>query len=99
MVSGMQGLQSQKIGSWACSGCGTFVIPDDSGVIVVSCSEGELGYAMMSSNHIVMGYCSHKLKVTISDGPFGIGDKFTVMFDCLDDGDKFTINRPIVLMA
>ena len=74
MVLGMQGLQSQKVGSRACSGCGTFAIPDDSGTIVMSRSKGELGYAMMSSNQVVMGYCSHKLKVTVGDGPFGIGE-------------------------
>ena len=74
MVPGKQGLQLQRIGSWACSGCGKFVIPDDGGIIVVSRSEGELGYTMMSSNHIVMGYCFHKLKVTVSDGPLGVGE-------------------------
>ena len=73
MVSGTQGLQLQKIGSWACSGCGTFAIPNVGGIIVMSCSMGELSYAMVSSNHVVMGYCSHKLKVTIGDSPTGIG--------------------------
>ena len=48
MVLGMQGLQLQKMGSWACGGCVTFAIPDDSGIIVVSHSKGELSYTMMS---------------------------------------------------
>ena len=75
MVLGMQGLQLQKIGSWACSGCGTFAIPDDCSIIVMSHSKGEFGHTMMSSNHVMMGCCSHKLKVTVSDGPFGIGER------------------------
>ena len=74
MVSGVQGFQLQKMGSWACSGCGTFAIPDDSDTIVVSHSEGELGCTMMSSNHVVMGHCSHKLKVTVRYGPLGVGE-------------------------
>ena len=74
MVLGMQGLQSQKMDSWACSGSGTFVIPDDSGRIVVSRSKGELGHTMMSGNHFLMGHCSNELKVTVSDGPLEIGE-------------------------
>ena len=50
------------------------MIPDDDGTIVMSCSKGELVYTMMSSNHIVVGYCSHKLKVTVSDGSLGVGE-------------------------
>ena len=73
MMVGMQGLQLQKTGSWACGVGGTFAIPDDSGINVVSGPDGELHYAMLGSNHVVMCYGSHELKVTVSDCPLGAG--------------------------
>ena len=71
---GVQGLQLQKMGDGGCSGGGTFAIPNDSDTIVVSHSDDELGHAMMSSNHFVMGHSSHKLKITVSDCSLGVGE-------------------------
>ena len=72
MMPGVQGLQLQKMGSWACSGGGTFVIPDNGGIVVVSHSDGELCYATLSSNHIVMCHSSHELKITVRDCSLGL---------------------------
>ena len=74
MMPGVLGLQSQKIGSWASGGGGTFAIPDDSGIVVVSGPDGELHYAMLSSNHVVMCYSSHELKITVCDCSLGVSE-------------------------
>ena len=67
VMMGVQGLQLQKICGRACSGGGTFPIPDNSGAIVMSHSNGELHYPVSCSNHLVMCCSSHELKVTVSD--------------------------------
>ena len=63
----MQGLQSQKISSRACGGCGLFLVPDDSSIVVVSSSNGEISFNMVSGNHFVMCDGSHQFKVTVCD--------------------------------
>ena len=68
MMLGVQGLQSQK----ASSGGGTFAIPDDGGVVVVSRSDGELCHAMFSSNHIMMHHGYHELEITVHDCSLGV---------------------------
>ena len=74
MMTGVQELQLQKIGSRACGQGGTFAIPDDGSAVVVSCSNGELHCAVLCSNHIVMCHCSHELKVTVGDHSLGVGE-------------------------
>ena len=64
----VQGSQSQKIGSWAIGGGGTFPIPYDCGVIIVSCTDCEFGHIMSSGDRVVMRHGSHELEITVSDG-------------------------------
>ena len=41
-------------------------------IIVVSRSDGELGYGMMSGDHVVMGFGFHEFKITVSDCSLGV---------------------------
>ena len=70
----VQGLQSQKMCSRAPRRGGTFPIPDDSDIIVVSRVNGELRYSVSCSNHVVMCHGSHDLKVTVSDCALWVGE-------------------------
>ena len=61
----MQGLQLQKMCSRAHSRCGPFPVPDDGSAVVVSSSNGELWYTVVSHDHIVMCNHSHQFKITV----------------------------------
>ena len=73
----------QKICGRACSRGGTFPVSDDSGIVVVSHTDGELCYPVSSSYHIVMYHSSHELKVTVINHALWVGESDKGVLDPL----------------